>query len=318
MRYVALLLAGLLVLGVAAWVLVGVNSENGVPEPSMDMVTETTELQQELDQAEATRIALVEELAQAKERIEELETEVESASVAQSSEEAIPEETEVAEEESSDEDKRDRSLGEIRSRMEENPMAKAQIQALTELVYGDFVNGVTLEPDVKAEVRKLLGESNLEYLALTQYAMQAEDVTWREMRGWQLEERAFLNDGLREVLPKAALPTWNAFAEDIDARFLDGNLRNQIRAFASGLTPENFESVMDVAVEEFRAEQAAMEESDELYSMETNVLFQLRAMETMRERLEVSLSEDQYAELENFLTMADNVLRSQLPKEEEQ
>ena len=56
---------------------------------------------------------------------------------------------------------------------------------------------------------------------------------------------------------------------------------------------------------------------DTLFTMSENVYYQFRAMETMRERLQESLSEDQFAEIDNFFRFAENALNTQLPKEEQ-
>lgn len=96
---------------------------------------------------------------------------------------------------------------------------------------------------------------------------------------------------------------------------MDGNLRNQIRMFSSGLTPENHDLVVQVAVEEFLAEQNAIWASDRLYDQTEAVMFQLRAMDAMRERLTPMLTAEQFQEVEYFLTMGENLLRSALPKD---
>jgi len=67
-----------------------------------------------------------------------------------------------------------------------------------------------------------------------------------------------------------------------------------------------------VAVQEFRAEQIALEQSDELFTLTENVLYQIRAMDAMAEQLRGLLSEDQFAELQNFLTFGQNAMNAQL------
>ena len=86
---------------------------------------------------------------------------------------------------------------------------------------------------------------------------------------------------------------------------------------ASGLTDENFEMVMQVAVQEFRAEQIALEQSNELFTLEENVNYQLRAMDAMAAQLQGVLSEDQFAELQNFITFGENALNAQLTQANE-
>lgn len=70
---------------------------------------------------------------------------------------------------------------------------------------------------------------------------------------------------------------------------------------------------MQVALEEFRAEQIALEQSTTLFTLSENVYYQIRAMNAMRERLGGYLPADQYAEIENWLNMAENLLLAQIP-----
>jgi len=323
MKYaiVGLLIVGLLlVFSVVVGVFFLFASSEVEPQDPMSSTVETAELQEDLERTEADRAQLREELSVAQERIQRLEeAAVETDSLVEELNEAAAKSDAPAEEtaEEDDEEEDELTLDDVRARIRDNAQASAQIQALTGLVFADFLNGVELDTDVKAEVRTLLGESYLEVSAFSGYAMRKGDVTWREVGEVRLEERALLTDALREVLPDDAFTTWSDFAEDIDAHVLYGTLRNQIRALAGGLTDENFEVVMDVAVEEFLAEQVALEQSDELFTQSENIYYQFRAMETAGNRLREILPEDQYAEWQNFFDFAETALNSQLPKEEQ-
>lgn len=313
---IVLALVFVLAIGGALFVLAG---SKDVP-----IIEEGTSVESaKLEQTQAERTQLQEELAVAEERIRQLEVDAEETNALveeMKNDAAESEETDEEAKEEPEEKKnnRDLSVDEIVAKMQKNPRAKAQIQAMTGLVYGDFLNNVDLDPEVKSQVRDLLSDSYLESQALTQYALLQEDVTWKEVTEWGLEERAYLNDQLSSLLPEEAYKSWNEFEANIDSHVLDGTLRNQIKALSGGLTPENYELVMQVAVEEFRAEQVALEQSDTLFTMSENVYYQFRAMETMRERLVDQLSEDQLDELDNFIDFADQALSSQLPKEEKE
>lgn len=271
---------------------------------------DTAALQGDLEQTEAERNRLESELAEAEARIKALESEAATAEMAVES--AVDEVVEPVEAETESADDEALSLNDIRARIQENPAAKVQLKALSELVYADFLNGVEMDAETKAEVRRLLTESFTESMALNQYALQSEEATWSDVRAWTLNERALLDEELRGQLSSDAYATWTEYSADLDARQLDSTLRNQIRALASGLTPENFELVMGVAVQEFRAEQIALEQSNELFTMEENVNYQLRAMDAMRAQLQGILSEAQFAEVQNFLTFGENALNAQL------
>lgn len=275
---------------------------------------EVAALREELEASEAERRQLQQELADTGNLVRELETQAALLDQAQAVDAAIDAEAamESAEEESEESDNEKSTLDDIRAQIRGNAVAKAQITALSELMYADFLNGVEMDADTKAAVRELLVDSYMEVMALTRYALQDENATWADLRAWTLDERDILNQQLRGQLPDDAYRTWNDYAVDLDARQLDGTLRSQIRTLASGLTQENFDLVMQVAVAEFRAEQIALEQSDALFTMEENVNYQLRAMDAMREQLQGMLSEDQFAEVMNFLTFGENALNAQL------
>jgi hypothetical protein len=307
MKYVPIVILLVIIAAGAGYIFLGASEKDSSPEP--DTALEMASLQSDLDQVEADRAQLQTELAAAEERILELETDAALAADAVDTEA----EDDPAEEDSEADDEDGKpSLDDIRAKLSESPAAKMQFKALTELLYADFLNGVEMDAETKAAIRELLGESFTETIALSQYAMQKGDVTWADVRDWTLQEREILDKQIRGQLSDEAYATWSEYAVDMDARQLDGNLRNQIRMLASGLTDDNFEMVMDVAVQEFLAEQTALEQSDELFTMAENVNYQLRAMDAMADRLQGVLSEEQFAELQNFITFGENALNAQL------
>lgn len=317
MKYgVAIVLLVFLGLGAGLFLLKAEDQEP--PAPSSTAV-DTSE---HLAETEAERESAVEALAEAEARIRELEatvaekeSEVEELNQAAIEMAAVENAEEDAEGEEI-EDSREASVEEILDQLRSSPQAKVQLQALTEAMYGDFINGVELDAETKAEVRRLLGESFMEATALSQYAMRNGEYSWQEVTEWQQQERDYLNSQLNDILPDDAKQAWEAYAANVDEHQLEGQLRNQIRLFASGLTDENYETVMQVAVEEFRAEQMALEQSDTLFNTTENIYYQFRAMDAMRERLEGFLPPDQFTEIDNFFTMANNLLSAQLPQED--
>ncbi len=302
----------IVVLAGAAYLFVGPRAnESTVPSQHEDQLAA---LKQELSRADAERAELQTTLAAAEARNRELEAAVEEtkqpapAATVETEKPAEPDATK-------DDERRKQSLDEIREAIRANAGAEAQVKALTELMYADFLNSLDLDPEAKAELRRLLTESLLESLSLRQFAITEGDIPWSEVRGWELDERAYLDAKLKELLPKEAYAEWTNYFQDIDEHQLEGNLRNQIRAVASGLTPENFELALQVAVEEFRAQQFVLEQSHQPFTGAENIYYQLRAMEAMRARLTTLLPPDQLAEIENWLTMADRLLTAQLPQD---
>ncbi len=204
------------------------------------------------------------------------------------------------------------SLDEIRAAIQKNAGASAQIQAITELMYADLFKDLDLSPENKAALRQLLLDEYKEEMALSQYAMSKGDVPWNQVAKWRDEERAALDQQVQALLDKEKYKTWHDYADAIDDRSVEASLRNQIRAFSSGLTDANFEAVMQVAMDEFRAEQEALDRSNTPFTVAENLNYQIRAMDGMRDRLRQSLPADQFAEIENWLNMGTNLFKQQL------
>ena len=312
MRYVAVFLLGAILSAG------GVYFATLESEPAAPPVVETVAAADDSVNAELAK-NLQSALDISNARIAELEAELAaanamSAGLMESMEEA-KEEVAEAEEELDEDEERKATLDEIRARLAENGVAQAQLKALTEMMYADFINSLDLDPEAKALLREALARSFMEQMALSQYAIQNGEIPWDQVKAWELEELGYLNDQLSGILSADEYRSWEDYAANMEERQLDGALRNQIKAFATGLTPENFDLVMQIAIEEFRAEQLALEQSTTPYTMSENVMYQIRAMQAMRERLQGYLSEEQFAEIENWLTMAENLLMSQLPQD---
>lgn len=251
--------------------------------------------------------ALRDQLAKALARIEELETAEASVPQAQAPQPVAEPEPALAAE-----TPKTPTLDEIRNELANNSAAKAQFQALTELIFADLLNDLDLDPETKAALRELLLDAQIEELALAQYAMVKGDVPWSQVAQWRDDERALLDEQIRALLAPEKYKTWQEYAALLDERSLEGSLRNQIRAFASGLTDENFEAVMQVAIEEFMAEQNALNNSNTTFTAAENMRYQIRAMEQMRDRLQQYLPADQFAEINNWLNMGINLFEQQL------
>ncbi len=259
-----------------------------------------------VDDHSAELADLRDQLAKANARIAELEAEAVPAAPEPAAAEPAPEPP------APEEPQKTPTLDEIRDALAKNSGARAQFQALTELIYADLLNDLNLDPETKAALREMLLDAQIEELALAQYAMQKGDIPWNKVAEWRDDERALLDEQIRALLSPDKYKTWQEYAATIDERSLEGSLRNQIRAFASGLTDENFEAVMQVAVEEFLAEQNKLNNSNTPFTTAENLRYQIRAMEQMRERLREYLTADQFAEINNWLNMGINLFEQQL------
>jgi hypothetical protein len=254
------------------------------------------------------------ELADARERIAALESRLAGRDAAEA-EETLTEDAESTEE-TEDEDAPP-TLDEIRERIAGNAQVNAQVKAITEMVYADFLNSVELEAAAKATLRDLLVQSQIEEAALEGYAVRAGDVTGRELQEWRDAERERLAVETQALLSQENYETFEQYQQNVDQRALEVTFDNQIRAFSSGLTPENHDIVIQVAVEEFMIERNALLGSDEIYTPRSPFEYQITAMDNMRQRLEPVMPEDQFRELDNWLRMGDNVIRQALESQDE-
>ena len=318
-----------LVVAIGGYVLAGVQIQGGnrlrAENEELTQKLEVVEAQMQRIRADggASGDPITNEEFQEAKRAEELVTELAEAKAQIAMLEATAEATqgsitEVGDAESAAEERDDDSptLDEIRERVRNNAGVGAQMQAITEMMYKDLFASMELDADTKAAMRELLIDSQKEQAALAGYAMELGDVTFAEQTAWVDAERERLAAQMQNVLSGDEYDAWREYETTIETRMLEATFDNQLNAFSGGLTPENHAMVLDVALEEFVAEQNALRSSDTLFTQSENVLYQIRSMDRMRERLEPVMEPGQYTELANWLDMGERVLRQQLPDDE--
>ena len=138
-------------------------------------------------------------------------------------------------------------------------------------------------------------------------------MTWPALRAWISQEWTLLREQVAALLPHDALEGWNSFQ-------YNGNpgRRKEISSLANGLTPENLETVIRVAREEFNADLGALQDSNALLEPLEESLQTIRVMNYIRERLEGVISEDQNFWLENYLTANERAANAALESERAQ
>jgi hypothetical protein len=179
-------------------------------------------------------------------------------------------------------------------------------------MFAELFADLNLDPEAKAALRQLLLDEQIEETSLAQYAISKGDIPWNQVAKWRADERAYLDQQVKGLLSADAYKKWQEYSATTDDRQVESSLRNQIKAFASGLSDENFETVMQVAMEEFRTEQSNLDHSNTPFTTAENLNYQIRAMENMRARLEQALPADQFGEIDNWLNMGLSMFRNQL------
>jgi hypothetical protein len=281
--------------------LVRTNSTTATVDTSSDPnLVELASLQEDLDQRDAERIQLKQELALARSRLQELEE--------------TPEVTPVESEDppAEKESKPEWSLENIRDLVAENANALEKSESVTEMVYADFLYDLELDSEILDGIRGLLQESYLEGLVLETYAKNHDEATFNDLSEWQSEEQAFLDNQMRSLLPDEHYAKWTAHMEDIDARKMDANFRPQIQSFANRLSSEDLDAVTEATVEEFRAVRDSAAESNALYNRTELAKRSLDFVYALRERLQGFLPDDQLAQIETWLKYNEDAQRQRL------
>ena len=256
---------------------------------------------------DAERERLAQDLSQAEARIRELESEV--SALNRPEVQPAPVEPAVKDEKSS----KIPNLEEMRLKASLSREALAMAKSMTDLKFGNFLTDAQLPPETEAQVRELIADSQLTQLVLEEYGIKiAAEMKWAEYAAQVDEERAALSEQVRPLLTADQAAAWDAHMQNIDANMLNKALRSEIGMLSNALTPENMELAVGFGVDAFLGEMQALEVSETEFSAAERVHFRRRAIQTMREQLPAYLSPEQMAELENYLTFADNMLDKQL------
>lgn len=240
-----------------------------------------------------------EELEAARERIRELE-----ANIAASNETADQLQQSLTERASSaepfDEPSDTMSIEALVTTLRADPAVFAEIQRMTESVAGGFFNEAQLDIEVEAEVRALFADALIRMVAIGRFADADGDITYAERDQWISEEWDELRVDVAEILPSDTLDTWNTFD-------YNGNpgRRREIRTLASGLAPENLDLLIQVAREEFNADDRALRDSNVATSRIETWQQKLRVMSAIRERFRDELTDEENYWLENYLSATE-------------
>jgi RNA polymerase sigma-70 factor (ECF subfamily) len=279
-------------------------SQNNDPEveplTQLEMVNETSEenivqlakLQEDLSQTDAERVRLQRELATTNEQLAILEQKTASKEVKANASEIVANDSV--------------SIDVVRGQVHKNSGAINDSKSMTELVFSEFLYGAQLSPELLEEVRGLIEDSYLEITTLQQFAKLEGDKTFEDVREWKLEERETLDGLMQDRLVEDTYADWTAFVENIDTRESYALLGREMQPYMKRLSPENIDAVMQIATDEHMRAQSSVDESDRLYNDFERVQGSLRLFESLRNRLQEFLPEDQYAQLGNWLTMMEN------------
>lgn len=254
---------------------------------------------------------LMRELEDARAIIENYKGEPEQSDTTLAEDFAEPPEADATDSEST-EDK----LREIQERLSRNPQVRAQTSAVTELVYRDLFQELALPANVEKALKDLLVKNQIAKAAAGRHALDRGDVTARQAKQWQEDARQRLAAEIGNLLSQEEYAAWDAYEDTALARGLRATFRSQLTMFSSGLTSENHDVALDVAVEEFLIEQEAFDNSDTIVTVTESLNLQFRAINAMRERLAGFLSEEQYGEVENWFRIGEEALEAALPQQE--
>lgn len=116
---------------------------------------------------------------------------------------------------------------------------------------------------------------------------------------WIDEERAYLNDQMYAFLPDDALVVWSGYAEDLFTHEFESKARGALTQVQ--LTPENLDYAVQVFAEEALSTQTKAIDSGALYSRATLAQENLQLFNTIRERLQGMLPDEEFNSLDAWL-----------------
>ncbi len=191
------------------------------------------------------------------------------------------------------------TLAAYRTRKLSNPKALSQGLAKAEGIYGEFLNRTLEDPEIRAEAREMLAQSFLEVAIMEQFALEDGGFPFSKVQGWIDEERAYLNDQMYAFLPDDALVVWSGYAEDLFTHEFESKARGALTQVQ--LTPENLDYAVQVFAEEALSTQTKAIDSGALYSRATLAQENLQLFNTIRERLQGMLPDEEFNSLDAWL-----------------
>lgn len=254
--------------------------------------TQMARIQENLGRTDAERIRLQRQLAAANEQLATLE----SSSV---SKEPVGKSPTNVEDNGV-------SMDAVREQVHNNSGAVNHSKSMTELVFSEFLYAAELEPELLKEVKSLIENSYLEITALQQFAKLEGDQSFGDVRQGKLDERISLDGLMKDRFSDDTYDDWTAFTENIDSRETYATLTREMKPYTTRLNPEIRDAVMQIAVEEAMTGQTTAEESNLPYNDIERIQGSLRLFDSMRHRFQEYLSQDQFAQLGNWLTMMEN------------
>lgn len=196
------------------------------------------------------------------------------------------------------------------SGMDTEAIAKAQMGALTDIMYGDLFAQLALPAETQDAVRGLIADAILEQQQLTVNAFRAGDRMAPDVQREKDAIDAALRDKLAAALSPQELASYDAYQTTAEQHMYENILMGQLAMISPNLTSENRDVTRQVLAEELVIAINGFESSDQPYTLTAFNDAQLAALHAGLERMGTVLDEEQYGQVEQFVTMAETTFNA--------
>ncbi|HOZ45533.1 MAG TPA: hypothetical protein PLO37_11670 [Candidatus Hydrogenedentes bacterium] len=173
--------------------------------------------------------------------------------------------------------------------------------------YGDFFAQMQFPPDIENQVRAILAERLSDQITESMRQMDGSS-SGKTMKEMKEESKNRLREELSTVLTAEELVQWEAYEATMDSHVLSRSYEMQLGMFAPGLSPENKELAAQVIADETLAARDAVDMSD----LASTLASQEQVYARVREVLASQLGENEYAQVDRFLTQQEELQRAVL------
>ncbi|MCL4216104.1 MAG: hypothetical protein KJ052_03730, partial [Candidatus Hydrogenedentes bacterium] len=195
----------------------------------------------------------------------EMQTALEAAEAAVS---AASESTDTAEPSPGDEmEDAEEDTGSGASKIDPETIARAQMGALTEIMYGDLYTQLALPAETKTQVHDLLTDAFQEQQNMTVSAFRAGDRMAPDVQREKDAIDAALRDKLAAALSPQELASYDAYQTTAEQHMYENILMGQLAMISPNLTSENRDVTRQVLAEELVIAINGFESSDQPYTL---------------------------------------------------
>lgn len=191
----------------------------------------------------------------------------------------------------------------IQSINENEGMRNAQTNMMINLQYAPILDELQLSPEKEATVRDILAMHAREELDRSLGMMGSESLpSGQELQDLEEDAQQRLLAELAEVLDTEEMAAFEAYEQDKEYYVLQQTFDMQIGMFGAGIHGETRELTREILAEETLAVQEALRQGENAMNHQAALESNLAAMENARNRLESSLTPEEFGKVDTFIS----------------